>query len=367
MRIALDATYSIDPQPSGIAIYSQELLAGLARALPDDEFLHCYRIKQFGAAAPPAFRNVRRRILLPPLATFRADVFHALNQRVDRRPAPNVVVTFHDLFVITGEYSSAEFRARFTQQARRAAENADVVIAVSQFTANQVRTLLNVDASRIRVVPHGVREPIARANVAREKIVLFAGALQIRKNIARLVEAFESLPADWKLVLAGAPNGYGAGAILDRIERSRCRDRIQLTGYVAGATLENLYARATVFAFPSLDEGFGMPVLEAMAHGVPVVTSNRSALPEVAGDAALFVDPEDTDALRDALRRLIQDCDLRCRLTALGYSRAKLFTWEQTAKSTYAVYRELAGKQKTSEPTLEPTSNPISDPLRQKS
>ncbi len=186
MRIALDATYSIDPQPSGIAVYSRELLSGLARIYSEDDFLHCYRLKQLQKAPQPAFPNVHRRLLLPPLPTFRAGLFHALNQRVDRRQAKKVVSTFHDLFVMTGEYSSPEFRLRFTKQARQAAQNSDYIIAVSQFTANQVSSLLGFDCSRIRVIPHGVHEPSVDEAGAREDMILFVGALQTRKNIGRL-------------------------------------------------------------------------------------------------------------------------------------------------------------------------------------
>ena len=340
MRIALDATYSVEPQPSGIAVYSRELLTGLAAAYPGDRFLHCYRPKQMLRAQGPLLRNVKRRLLLPPLPTFRADLFHALNQRVDKRPAGRVVCTFHDLFVMTAEYSSSEFRARFTEQARRATAQADMIIAVSEFTSRQVVELLGFDRSRIRIVPHGVRIHRPHSEV-REKLVLFVGALQIRKNVARLVRAFAQGPSDWQLVLAGSAGGYGAADIIQEIEKSSCRERIRVTGYIPREELERLYARASIFAFPSLDEGFGIPVLEAMAHGVPVLTSDRSALKEIAEDAALLVNPEDTDEIASVLRRLMDDSELRATLAQLGQARAQLYPWERSVKETYAVYREL--------------------------
>src|SRR5262249_20487212 len=153
-------------------------------------FLRSYREKI------PA--NAFRRLLVgnPP-----GDVFHALNQRVDS-PGRRTVSTFHDLFVMTGDYSSPDFRARFTEQARAAAEKSDLIIAISQFTANQVEELLRVPASRIRVIPHGVRIP-RQSQASRENIVLFVGAIQRRKNVARLVKAFERMPPDWRLILAG--------------------------------------------------------------------------------------------------------------------------------------------------------------------
>ncbi len=341
MRIALDATYSIDSHPTGIAVYSRELIAGLSRIYVEDEFFPCYRPKQFRHSTRILSPNAHRRLLLPPLPTFRAEVFHALNQRVDRRQAKRVLSTFHDLFVITSEYSSPEFRARFAEQARRAAAHSDFIIAVSQFTANQVHDLLGVERSRIQVIPHGVHEAPTEATGGREKIILCVGALQIRKNVARLVEAFESAPQDWILVLAGSASGYGAVEILGRIDHSRCRDRIRITGYVTERELQRLYSRASIFAFPSLAEGFGIPVLEAMAHGVPVVTSKGSALEEVAGDAALLVDPEQADEIAGALALLIQDEDLRATLEGRGRARAAMYTWERSVRSTHGVYEEL--------------------------
>ena len=342
MRIALDATYSVDRQPSGIAVYSREILSGLAAGYPGDAFLHCYRPKQFKRANISA-PNVRRRLLLPPVPTFRARIYHALNQRVDSRPAPVVITTFHDLFVLTGEYSSPEFRARFAEQARRAAAQSDWIISVSEFTAKQVSGLLGFDRRRIRVVPHGIHLPPSSKENARTKTVLFVGALQVRKNVARLIEAFEALPRDWKLVLAGAPSGYGAEPILQRIAESSARDRIVVAGYVSPEELQRLYGEAAIFAFPSLDEGFGIPVLEAMGHGIPVLTSNGSALAEVAGDAALMVDPERTEEIAEGLQRLAWDEDLREALSIKGRARAHEYPWKRSVRETYLVYREAGG------------------------
>ncbi len=350
MLVALDATYLVDPHPSGISVYSRELLNGLAREHPDDEYLHYYRLKQFRRATESPFPNVHRRLLLPALPArapwSRPLVFHALNQRVDQRLGKRVVSTFHDLFVMAGEYSSPDFRARFTAQAKRAAAMSDVMIAVSEFTRQQVISLLGVDADRVRVVPHGVHLPADVPELAaREKMILCVGALQLRKNVTRLVQAFERLPAavrsEWTLVLAGSTAGYGAAEILRYIEDSPVNRQIQLKGYVTAQELNQLYSRALIFAFPSLDEGFGIPVLEAMAHGVPVLTSNRSALPQVAGEAAVTIDPYDIDALSGGLAKLIEDGELRSALRQRGLERAVLFPWSNALAATYQVYRDL--------------------------
>jgi glycosyltransferase involved in cell wall biosynthesis len=340
LTIALDATYSIGDELSGVGIYSRALLFGLANAHPEAGFRFYYRPhRYFRSWADRLPRNTGRRLLAEPLGPRSADLFHGLNQRLPRLPLKRSVVTFHDLFVLSSEYSTPEFRARFAAQARDAATRADAIIAVSEFTKSQVTALLGVDAGKIWVVHHGVRE-LALRPVPREKIILAVGAIQKRKNTARLVEAFESVDAAWSLVLAGSA-GFGAREILSRIESSRARERIAVTGYLSATELAGWYSRASVFAFPSLDEGFGMPVLEAMAAGIPVITSNRSALPEVAGDAAALVDPEDTPALADALCRLTRDEDLRAQLVARGIVRAKLFTWEGAVRETWQVYQKL--------------------------
>jgi glycosyltransferase involved in cell wall biosynthesis len=333
VTIALDATYSLGKNLSGVGVYSRELLLGLAQAHPEQKFQFCYRphriLRSFNDTLP---KNASRRALLGAPS---ADIFHALNQRVDKK-ARRTVSTFHDLFVMTGDYSSPEFRARFTAQARDAAARSDLIIAVSSFTASQVEHLLAVEPSRIRVVHHGARARVTKGK--RESIVLSVGAIQRRKNIARLVKAFESLPDSWRLALAGAPDGYGAAEELRAVEESPARARIDVLGYVSSAQLDSLYSRANIFAFPSLDEGFGMPVLDAMAHGVPVITSNCSAMPEVAGDAALLVDPLN---IGDALAHLAADDSLRADLALRGLERAKQFTWEAAVEKTWAVYDEL--------------------------
>jgi glycosyltransferase involved in cell wall biosynthesis len=341
VRVALDASYSTGSQLTGIGIYSQRLLHGLAARYPEDRFLFCYRPKQFRHAELPRSGNVSRRLLQSPLPVFGANLFHALNQRVDRRPARRVISTFHDLFVITSEYSTPDFRARFTRQAKLAASNSDLIIAVSSFTADQVSSLLGIKKSRIRVIPHGVDLPPEPEQDIRENLILFVGALQTRKNICRLVDAFERLPGEWRLVLAGAPGGYGAAGIIERIERSPARPRIELTGYLPQHELEALYRVASIFAFASLDEGFGIPVLEAMAHGIPVITSSRSALPEVAGDAAILVDPYSVEDIAGALANLIGNPAMRAQLAARGRNRAAQFSWAETVDSTYELYREM--------------------------
>ena len=339
--IALDATYSLGEELSGVGLYSREMLVGLAGAHPECEFEWWYRWKSYrqarAAAAPSA---VRRRLLADPLWGPRgAEIFHGLNQRLPKGRMRRAIATFHDLFVMTGEYSTPEFRARFARQARDAAARADAIIAVSEFTKRQVVELLGYPAERVFVVHHGTRA-LRFPDLPREKVVLSVGAIQKRKNTGRVVEAFESLESDWRLVLAGS-FGYGAEEIGRRIEASKARERIAVLGYVTPEELAKWYARASIFAFPSLDEGFGMPLLEAMAAGTAVVTSNCSALPEVAGDTAVLVDPGDTGELVGALRKLAGDEGLRGELGERGRARARLFSWDKAVRETWEAYGKV--------------------------
>jgi glycosyltransferase involved in cell wall biosynthesis len=340
LNLALDTTYSLGSDLSGVGVYSRELLLALAQAHPEQQFQWHYRphrfFKSFRESLP---QNATRRLLLDSFGP-RNGLFHGLNQRLPISRFKKQIATFHDLFVMTAEYSTPEFRARFTEQARRAAGEADRIIAVSQFTANQVHELFGIPHDRIRVIHHGIQplpiypRPYERAP---EKIILHVGAIQQRKNIARLVRAFAAVSTDWRLVLAGSA-GYGAAEILAEIETN---PRITVTGYISNHELAHYYSRASIFAFPSLDEGFGMPVLEAMRAGVAVIASNHSAVPEVCGDAALLIDPLDEDALACALTNLTMDAENRARLVALGQARAAQFSWQRAAEETWSVYQEL--------------------------
>lgn len=345
MRIALDATYSLGDELSGVGVYSREILNGLATADLADGWDWFYRSQRYFRARPlPKPPNVTRRFLADAWGNRSASIFHGLNQRLPKRRFRKQVATFHDLFVLTGDYSTPEFRERFAVQAKDAAAGADLVIAVSAFTASQVEEHLHVPGSRIRVIRHGViqrvviRRPIP--NLPREKIVLCVGAIQRRKNQAALIRAFRAMPEDWTLVLAGS-QGYEAAEAVDEVANSPAKDRIRITGYLTDEEIGQWYARAAIFAFPSMDEGFGMPVLEAMAAAIPVIAGNRSALPEVCGDAAELIDPQNEEELASALLRLATDETRRMELVNRGSRRASEFRWEDAVSATLAVYREL--------------------------
>jgi glycosyltransferase involved in cell wall biosynthesis len=368
--IAIDATYTVDPEPSGIAVYSRRLIESLARLQTSHRFLICYRLSRFGRRA--AFLRLQERTATRPRSTpspafsvrliqkhltfwlpWQAEVFHSLAQRPPAFHFQKEVVTVLDVFPITGrDYSTPDFQKRFSALLREAVRRAARIITLSKYTADQLAFHCGVVREQIRVIPAGVdlpervldpqerqreREQLVGAG---NEMVLAVGAIQTRKNTLNAVRAVASLPANYKLVLAGG-NGYGSEAVYDFIRSSGLESRVKLLGYVTDHRLRLLYQAAGLFLFPSLEEGFGLPVLEAMAHGVPVVASATSSLPEVGGDAALYVDPRNPEDMAEKIRRGIEDADLRTGLTERGLARARLFTWRRTAEQTLQVYDEV--------------------------
>jgi glycosyltransferase involved in cell wall biosynthesis len=236
----------------------------------------------------------------------------------------------------------------------RSVWRADRVIAISDATRDDLIELYGTPPDKVIAVPLGVDARFgpdrdadaesalrARLGIPPGPFVLTVGTMQPRKNHRRLVAAMARLHADAPVVIAGG-TGWGYDDVRREVERLGVAERVVFAGFVDDGDLPDLYRAAAVFAYPALYEGFGLPVLEAMACGTPVVTSNVSSLPEVAGqDAALLVDPLDVDALAGALDRLLADGDLRARRRARGLARAAAFTWERAARETWAVYESL--------------------------
>jgi len=265
-------------------------------------------------------------------------------------PCP-FIVTVHDLsFLRFPHLFRPANRLYLGVLTRASVRRARRVIAVSAHTAEETVRLLGVEREKVDVVYHGVGsefrplppEEVRAFRVRKglpERYVLCVGTLEPRKNLARLVEAFARLrEPGLKLVLAGGRGWYNE-EIFTRVEQLGLREGVVFPGYVPGRELPYWYNTATVFAYPSLCEGFGMPVLEAQACGVPVLTSDCSALPEAAGDGALLVDPCNVGAVAEGLQRLLTDEALRETLRQRGLAHAARFTWQQTAAETVAVYR----------------------------
>ncbi|MFA6239607.1 MAG: glycosyltransferase family 1 protein [Candidatus Hydrogenedentales bacterium] len=268
------------------------------------------------------------------------------------------VLTVHDLtFLRDPSWYKAERATYYRIAIRRSVRNARRIIAVSQATANDLTNMLGVPAERIDVVHNGVdprfkpigeqgRREVSAKYALADPYVLFVGTIEPRKNLPRLVEAWSSVAgnAGPSLVIAGR-QGWKTEAVRESVARSPHGKRVRFLGHVPPEDLPALMSGAAVFAYPSLYEGFGIPVAEAMACGTPVLTSNVSSLPEVAGDAAVLVDPEDTIAIASGLERLLSSESLRSDLRGRGLRRANQLSWDKAARQTLETYRKaLAGK-----------------------
>ncbi len=265
---------------------------------------------------------------------------------------PRSVVTVHDLGYIYHPQAHRPFdRLYLDLSTRFNVSVASQIIADSEATKNDLVKQYGVPEERITVVYPGCNLEPAETGWERvreryhlpDRYILHLGTLHPRKNILRLLEAFQSLTRDFSdlhLVLAGK-KGWLYEEILSKAEG--LGSRVHFPGYIASEDLPLLLRRARLFILPSLYEGFGFPILEAMAAGTPVVCSNASALPEVAGGAALLFDPHDVEAMRETTRRVLEDEALRAELVERGLERAKVFSWERCARETLRVLEKVAG------------------------
>jgi glycosyltransferase involved in cell wall biosynthesis len=275
------------------------------------------------------------------------DVTHSLHPLLLPARAAARVITIHDLnFLAHPERTRAEIRRDYPVLVREHAHRADAIIVPSHFTADEVERQLGVPADRITVCSPGAPHWHPHGAAPRAGYVLFFGTLEPRKNVGTLLDAYERLvsaPSDRRqpipeLVLAGKDT-LESQAWLERIARPPLAGRVRHIGYVDPADRRALYGGARLLVQPSLEEGFGIPVLEAMAAGVPVVAANRGALPEVLGDAGALVDAEDPAGMAAAMARVLDDESFASGCTAKGIQRARQFTWTETAGRVYDVYR----------------------------
>ena len=374
MRIAIDYTAAVN-QRAGIGRFVRNLVASLLALDVDDQFVLLHSSPNPGAEVrvprgpnvwtselrfPERWLTILWHRLRVPLAvewaTGPVDIFHAPDFVLPPVRRARRVLTVHDLaFLLYPECADARLREYLMSVVPRSVRAADFVVADSANTQNDVICLLGADPARTAVVPGGVEprfHPASAEAVADlrrrlglvEPFVLSIGMIEPRKNWQGLIRAYSIVRArqnlPHRLVLAGPP-GWLSDSILEERDRSPFRNDVIFPGFVADEDLQTVYSAADVFAFPSFYEGFGLPPLEAMACGTPVVVSDAASLPEVVGGAGLMVPADDTEALASALERALLDELLRARLRADGLARAATFTWSAAAEALLAVYRQV--------------------------
>lgn len=390
MRVALDCTL-VPGNRAGIGQYCYSLAHALSKADGADSYLF-YVLAPLAGRAPATalglpegarFATVVRRTPLPMqlmgfldrpglswavreygLGGLDADIVHSTSFAVPRfRGArKRVVATIYDTSTVTHpECHTRVNAAHCTKGIRDAVAHADAIIAISEHTKRDIIEHFNAPEGLITVtqlaagaayrpVKDGKALAAVRARYGIEGgYILFVGSLEPRKNVKRLLEAYSILPErlrrEYRLVVAGG-RGWLNSEIPGLVEGLGIRERVAFPGYVAEGDMAALYSAAALFAYPSLYEGFGLPILEAMSCGAPVVTSNVSSMPEVAGDSAVLVDPRDPEAIAAAMTAILEDAGLGARLRAAGPERAALFSWERCARETLEVYAKVMERPK---------------------
>ncbi len=373
--IGIDYTPAYE-QGGGIGRYVRELVTALSKI---DQFTqYSLFVSGVSSSAPSAplgsnfhwkptrvtpkwFARIWYRLRVPlPVELFIGSVnlFHATDF-VLPPTLPNVptVLTVHDLsFVRVPDSASVSLKKYLDVVVPRSVSRATHILADSQATSDDLVSLYSVDESKVTVLLSGVNERFMseissdvlmttrnKYSLGDFAYIFTVGTVQPRKNYVRLIQSLAQLRAkglDIHLVIAGG-KGWLDNPIYSAIADTHMENFVHFIGFADDEDLPALYKNAVCLAFPSLYEGFGLPVLEAMACGVPVLTSNVSSLPEVAGDAAITVDPYDLDAITDGLERLILDTDLRATLIQKGLARAREFTWEKSARQLLGIYQNL--------------------------
>lgn len=363
LRIGIDV-HSLGGRQGGNETYYAELVRGLV-ALPNPHDLILYytnaaarqRVAGSGHISLAQLRPRHPLLRIPLSLPWRSradglDIFHAQHV-IPPFLRCKTVTTIPDIAYEHFPQAFPQFqRVWMKQLIRRSARKADHIITVSEYSKRDIVRTYRVPEEKITVTYEGAgeefrphdrqraQEDLARKYGIEAPFILYLGRLQGRKNLARVVEAYArvrhaGLPH--KLVLAGKRDSLFA-PVLSRIRELNLESDVSLPGYVHGSDVPLFYSAAEVFVYSSLFEGFGLPVIEAMACGVPVITSQGSSLQEVAGEAALLVDPLSVDSITNALLQALQDDQLRFRLRQAGLERSKFFNFEKIAQQTLAVY-----------------------------
>jgi glycosyltransferase involved in cell wall biosynthesis len=375
LRVGLNALHLVPGETGGSEIYARSLIPALALAdrelglvvfagreaepaLRAEPWADSVRVMRLPVSARSRSRRVLAEQVLLGIAARRAGIglLHNLFTTAPALPGVPQVTTIHDLIYRRYPEAHAGLLDRgLALLVPLAARRSRRLIAVSQATRTDIVEFLSVPPERVDVTYEGpgmaeVEAPVPEQELRRRfelgdaPLLLTVSAKRPHKNLERLFAAFAQLEAEHPpiLVVPGYPTVFEQN-LRSRAAATSAGARIRFTGWVDDATLDGLYRAASCFVFPSLAEGFGLPVLEAMIRGAPVACSNATSLPEVAGDAALYFDPMDTRAIAQAVRQILEDGDLRERLRRAGFEQARRFSWEGTARATLESYeRALA-------------------------
>jgi glycosyltransferase involved in cell wall biosynthesis len=362
LRILLDYRPALR-QRSGVGEYVHELAAALARHVAASDTLTLFssswkdrvdaaqvsrgvpRARIVDARAPVRLLNYAwHRLEWPPVESFSGaiDVAHAMHPLLIPTRRAAGVVTIHDLdFLDHPERTKGEIRRDYPNLARSHAQRADHVVTVSAFTAGEIVRRLDVPAERITIVSPGAPPWAPRPAPRSDGPILFMGTLEPRKNVGVLLRAYarliQEVPSAPRLVLAGTATAAAEGWLQD-IAQPPLKGRVEHLGYVEPDQRRELYATASMLVLPSHLEGFGLPVLEAMTVGVPVIVSRRGALPEVGGDAAIAIEPEDVGGLAAAMRKYIDDPASAEAAIHRGRRRAQAYSWDASARTLLGAY-----------------------------
>lgn len=374
LQIAFDGRV-IKAGKSGVGVYAESLLNALAsidkksvyRVLSHGVFK--FRSKNFASVPTKVsieshpFGDIWEQFYLPVyLKGKKVDVFHSPTFHIPFVSGRyKKVVTIHDLVSFrTPQTQPRRFTLYSRFMIRFAVGSADAIIVPSKTVKSELSGLLNVSPEILHVIPEaprGMFRPVGKAereSVRRkyglsDRFILTVGSIEPRKNIPSLIRAYSELrrrgSIRHKLVICGSKGWMNEhGRVMDLIGTLGAGDDVIFTGYVPDEDLPAVYTLADLFVYPSLYEGFGLPPLEAMACGCPVIASNCSAIPEIVKDAGLLVDPLDIDGISEAMQSVIEDEGLKCRLRAAGFARAREFSWERTAKETLKTYRAVVDR-----------------------
>jgi glycosyltransferase involved in cell wall biosynthesis len=371
MRIGIDAT-ALPPQPVGAGNYIIQLIRALASLNVNDEFVIFAHQKGHALInlpekdsfewiifedRNPGSRLIWEQTLFPQLVKKSGvNLLHSLHYTRPMKLPCASVVTFHDMtFFLYPELHTRAKRLFFPLAIRASARRADALIAVSESTRQDVIRVLGISPEKILTTQSGVdpvfrpiNDTVAKGKIAEkydlpERFILYVGLIEPRKNLPMLISAFKRLidsGEDYKLVLVGR-YGWMYEELLKQINNLDLEGMIHFTGYVSQEDLPLVYNLSSLFVYPTIYEGFGLPVLEAMACGVPVITTDVSSLPEIVGEAGMLVPVNDVKALYGAMIEVLRDEDLRRKMINKGIQRAAKFTWEQTAKLTFQVYQQV--------------------------